>query len=59
MDVLDVFAVGRPRRDIGPALGAGAGGVELRTRSVGDDLTSAVLSRCSQSPMPRDSSRFT
>ena len=30
-----------------------------RTRSVGADLTSAVLRRCSQSSMPRASSRFT
>src|SRR5687768_13758965 len=29
------------------------------TRSVGDDLTSAVLRRCSQSSMPRASSRLT
>src|SRR5688500_12760915 len=34
------------------------GGV-WRTRSVGDDLTSAVDSRVSQSSMPRASSRFT
>ena len=43
----------------GSAPAAGAGDVELRTRSVGDDLTSAVLKRCSQSPLPRDSYRFT
>src|SRR5688572_27071878 len=30
-----------------------------RTRSVGDDLTSAVDNRASQSSMPRDSSRLT
>src|SRR5437870_5748013 len=31
----------------------------VRTRSVGDDLTSAVDNRCSQSPMPRASSCLT
>ena len=34
-----------------------AGGVD-RTRSVGDDFTRAVLRRCSQSSMPRASSRL-
>src|SRR5204863_8963942 len=34
-------------------------GLVVRTRSVGDDLTSAVDSRCSQSSMPRDISCFT
>src|SRR5438309_602100 len=32
---------------------------EARTRSVGVDLTSAVDRRCSQSPIPRASSRLT
>src|SRR5262249_28349287 len=34
-------------------------GCEARTSSAGEDLTSAVLSRCSQSPSPRASSCFT
>src|SRR6266850_2881416 len=38
--------------------GGGAGGLR-RTRSVGDDFTSAVPRRCSQSSMPRASSRLT
>jgi hypothetical protein len=35
------------------------GGGVARTRSVGDDFTSAVLRRCSQSPRPRASSCLT
>src|SRR5688572_31304152 len=40
------------------AAGAAAGGL-TRTRSVDVDLTIAVLSRCSQSSIPRASSRLT
>src|SRR6476620_11361359 len=46
--------------DLSFALSASVGDwVVCLTRSVGADLTSAVLSRCSQSSIPRASSRLT
>src|SRR5205823_14749804 len=63
--ILRRYAAHDERRVLGGASGAlslvstvTVDGV-ARTRSVGEDFTSAVLRRCSQSPRPRASSCFT